>query len=380
MELNGVPFIDLAPSHAELAGEITGALQRVLRRSRYILDEEVAAFEEEFAAWCGAGQAVGVGSGTDALHLALRACGIGPGDEVITVSHTFIATPLAVSMTGATPVFVDIDPRTRLIDPRRVEAAVGPRTRAILPVHLYGRCAPMGPLLEIARKKGLKVIEDASQAHGASWHGKRAGSFGDAAAFSFYPTKNLGALGDGGAVLTNDGEIADALRLLRNYGQSRKHHHIVPGFNSRLDELQAAVLRVKLPHLDRWNEERRGLAHLYDSLLPETITRPEADADGEQVYHLYVIEADERDRLQRHLAHHGIRTQVHYPLPAHLQPAYRKPGSHRVAGPLEATERAARRVLSLPLYPGMTEEAVHRVAEAVRKFHAAETESARAAS
>jgi dTDP-4-amino-4,6-dideoxygalactose transaminase len=360
-----VHFVDLAAQHAAIADEIEQALSEVLRRTDFILGQDVHLFEEEFAAFCGAEHAVGVDSGTSALELALRAYGVGPGDEVITAANTFIATVLAISYTGATPVLVDIDPRTHTLDPARVERAVTCRTKAIIPVHLYGHPADMDPILEIARQHGLAVIEDACQAHGARYKGKRVGSLGHAAAFSFYPSKNLGAYGDGGMVVTNDEHVSEFVRMARNYGQREKYHHVVRGYNRRLDTLQAAVLRVKLRHLDAWNAARRRHAQLYGELLAHRPIMLPAEADyAECVYHLYVIRVAGRNRLRCHLNDQGIAAGIHYPIPIHWQPAYRDLGYHHHRFPV--TEQFAGEVLSLPMYPELTGEQITRVVQAIR--------------
>ncbi len=306
-----------------------------------------------------------MGSGTEALHLALLACGVQPGDDVATVALTAVPTASAISFAGARPLLVDIDPRTFTMDPNRLEAAITPRTKAILPVHLYGQTADMDPILEVARRRGIPVIEDACQAHGAEYRGRRTGTLGVMAAFSFYPTKNLGACGDGGAVTTDDPTLADRLRLLRNYGQRKRYYHESKGFNSRLDELQAAILRVKLRDLNRWNEARRAKARLYDSLLGEVVLPLEADY-ARHVYHLYVIRCRRRDELQRFLADRGIGTLIHYPVPVHLQEAYRDLGLSR--GALPVTERCAEEILSLPLYPELPDAQIVEVAEAINQF------------
>lgn len=364
---NAIPLVDLKSAYARLRAEIDAATARVLASGWYILGPEVRAFEDEFAAYLGAGHAVGVASGTDAVLLALRALGVGAGDEVITVAHTAVATITAITLSGATPRFVDIDPATYTLDPARLEAAITPRTRAVVPVHLYGAPADMQPILAIARAHGLLVVEDCAQAHGATIGGRRVGTFGDAAAFSFYPTKNLGALGDGGAVVTNRPDVAERLRLLRQYGWRERYISDVVGYNSRLDELQAAILRVRLRHLDAENASRRRLAAGYDAALAALpVALPAGWPDASAVYHLYVIAADERDALAAHLAAQGISSGVHYPVPAHRQPAY----AHLGYGPssLPATEAAAARVLSLPMYPDLPEAAVNTVAAAVRSY------------
>ncbi len=362
-----VPFVDLQAQYTALDAELNQALMQVLKRADFILGREVQQFEEEFAAYCGVKYAVGVDSGTSALELALRAYGIGPGDEVITVANTFIATALAISYAGATPVLVDAEPQTLMIDTTRVEAAITPRTKALMPVHLFGHPVDMDPILRLAKQYGLAVIEDACQAHGARYKGRRAGSLGQAAAFSFYPGKNLGAYGDGGMVVTNDPEVADSLRLLRNYGQREKYHHERRGYNRRLDTLQAAVLRVKLKSLDAWNEARREHARRYDQLLKGAGVRtPRAADDAEPVWHLYMIRTTNRRALQEHLTQRGISTGIHYPVPSHLQPAYRDLGY--AAGDFPVTERDAEEILSLPMYAELTPEQIEYVAEAICEF------------
>ena len=360
-----VPFVDLAPATAADADRLAGAVDCVLRRGQFILGQEVKAFEAEFAAYCGSEHCVGVNSGTDALHLALLACGIGPGDEVITVSHTFIATALAIVWTGATPVFVDVDPASYTMDVHQAASAITPRTRAIVPVHLYGQCADMDGIGALARKWSLRVIEDAAQAHGAVCNGRRAGSMGDLGCFSFYPTKNLGACGDGGAVVTDDPTLADSLRRLRNYGQTRKYCHETMGYNSRLDEIQAAILREKLKSLDVSNAARRSLAARYSRLIEARYSPPAVGIGRDHVFHLYVVQSAFRDALQRYLLSAGIGNQVHYPVPAHLQPALAGKGICKM---LPVTERIAGRVLSLPMYPCLSERQVDWVAECVNHF------------
>ena len=358
-----IAFNDLRPQYAALRAELDAAVARVLERGWFILGPELEAFEAEFAAYCGARHAVGVGSGTDALHLALRACGVGPGDEVITVAFTAVPTINAISLAGARPVFVDVDPATRTMDPAQVEAALTPRTRALLPVHLYGHAADMAPLQAIAQRHGLWLIEDAAQAHGTTYRGQRTGTLGHLAAFSFYPTKNLGAYGDAGAVVTNDDALAARLRLLRNYGQTDRYHHQIEGVNSRLDEVQAAILRVKLRHLDAWNAARRERAARYSAALAG-LTTPREASWTHHTYHLYVVEVPQRTRVQQALSEAGIGTLVHYPVPAHLQPAYAHLGVAR--GTLPVSERLGDTVLSLPLYPELPLEQVDRVAALLR--------------
>jgi dTDP-4-amino-4,6-dideoxygalactose transaminase len=365
-----VPFVDLRAQHEDILEELNSAQAAVLSTSDFILGAELEAFEEEFSRYCGVAHAVGVDSGTSAIELALRAFGIGPGDEVITAANTFIATALAISHVGATPVLVDVDRETLTIDPEAVAAAVTPRTRAVIPVHLYGHPAAMDDIVAIAEQHGFVVIEDACQAHGARYKGRRAGSLGDAAAFSFYPSKNLGCWGDGGAVTTQDDAAADLVRRLRNYGQRDKHRHEIKGFNRRLDTLQAAVLRVKLRHLDRWNQRRREHAARYAELLGRAEVQLPATAGSiDHVWHVYAVQHRDRDRLARDLRASGIATGVHYPTPIHLQDAYRELG--RGPGSLPHAERAASRTLSLPMFAELSAPEIEQVAAAVRRFAAA---------
>lgn len=361
-----VPFLDLGAQHAEIAEDLLEAYQRVVAGGRFIRGPEVEAFEAEFAAYCGAGHCVGVGNGLDALTLILRAYDIGPGDEVIVPAHTFIATWLAVSQAGATPSPVEPDINTCNIDPTLIEAAISPRTRAIMPVHLYGQPADMDAVLEIAGQHGLKVIEDAAQAHGAHYKGRRCGSLGDAAGFSFYPGKNLGALGDGGAVVTDDPDIAARVRRIANYGSGRKYEHRESGVNSRLDEIQAAFLRVKLRHLDEWNARRAANAATYRDLLSEIsdLTLPSVPQWADPVWHLYVVRHPQRDRLAAALARREIGTLIHYPVPPHLSGAYGAGGW--VRRDLPTSERLANEVLSLPMGPHATASDILRTAEALR--------------
>jgi dTDP-4-amino-4,6-dideoxygalactose transaminase len=350
--------------------EIDQAIARVLDKGRYILGEEAAAFEREFAAYIGVQFGIGVGSGTEALHLALRACHVGPGDEVITVSHTAVATVAAIELCGARPVLVDIDPRSFTLDPNKLKAAITPATRAIIPVHLYGQSADLEPILSIAHRHNLRVIEDCAQAHGATYRGKRTGAWGDIACFSFYPTKNLGAIGDGGLVATDDAQLAENTRLMREYGWRERYVSDMAGWNTRLDELQAAILRVKLRTLDADNAKRRYLAALYDELLTaSSVTLPTAMPYGGHVYHLYVVRSARRDELQASLKERGIGTLIHYPMPVHLQPAYR--GRLGDVGSLPETERAAQEILSLPMFPELSESEVRQVVEAIREFSGA---------
>lgn len=359
-----LPFNDLKPLHALLAVELDQAIQRVLQRGWFILGPEVEAFEAAFADYHGLAHAVGVANGTDAIELALRAAGIGQGDEVITVAHTAVATVCAIERAGATPVLVDIDPVSYTMDPNAAAAAITPRTRALLPVHLYGHPANMPTLLELASNHNLLVIEDCAQAHGARFDGQLVGTFGHLAAFSFYPTKNLGAYGDGGAVVTNDPLFADRLRQLRNYGQTTRYHHAERGINSRLDELQAAILSVKLAHLDEINELRRSLAIQYSEEL-HGVEIPVATPQAFHVYHLYVVRHPERDRLVQIMLEQGIGTLIHYPLPIHRQPAYQDLGYPE--GSLPFTEAAAREIISLPLYYGLTRSDISQIARVVNQ-------------
>lgn len=347
--------------------EIDAAIARVLESGWYILGEEVSAFEDEFACYVGVRYGVAVGSGTEALHLALRACDIGEGDEVITVSHTAVATVAAIELCGATPVLVDIDPDTYTIDPSQVGAAVTRWTKAVIPVHLYGHPADMECIMRIAERHDLRVIEDCGQSHGASVGGRMTGSWGHAAAFSFYPTKNLGALGDGGMVVTEDHDVADRARLLRQYGWRHRYVSDVPGSNSRLDELQAAILRVKLRYLDEENEKRRGVAEFYnENLSNSNITLPACAPEANHVYHQYVVQTERRDSLKAFLEARGIGTLIHYPVPVHRQPAYQD--RLRCTGSMASTVRVAREVLSLPMYPELGSQRAHRVAEAIMSW------------
>jgi dTDP-4-amino-4,6-dideoxygalactose transaminase len=360
-----IPFVDLQAQYRSIKEEIDGAIARVIGNASFIMGREVAAFEEAFAQYLGARFCMGVQSGTSAIQLALTACGIGAGAEVIVPANTFFATAEAVSTAGATPVFVDADPTSYTIDVSRIEEAITPRTRAIMPVHLYGQPADIDPIMEIASRHNLLVIEDAAQAHGALYKGRRVGTFGHAACFSFYPGKNLGAYGEGGAVVTDDEEVSRAVRLLRDHGSERKYHHEIIGYNFRLEGLQGAVLAAKLPHLDQWNELRREHAALYDSLLKDAgLVLPQEMAYARHVYHLYVIQSEDRDALQADLTAAGVQTGIHYPVPVHLQPAYAFLGYGR--GSFPETERQAGRILSLPMFPELTCEQIARVAESVQ--------------
>jgi dTDP-4-amino-4,6-dideoxygalactose transaminase len=363
-----VPFLDLKAPYAELREEFDAAFRRVAESGWFILGSEVAAFESEFAAYCGARHCVGVANGLDALHLILRAMDVGAGDEVIVPSNTYIATWLAVSNVGATPVPVEPDERTYNLDPNRIEEAITPRTKAIMPVHLYGQTADMDTINEIASAYGIKVIEDAAQAHGARYKGRRAGTLADAAGFSFYPGKNLGAMGDGGAVTTDDDALAARLRVLRNYGSQVKYYNEVKGLNSRLDELQAAMLRAKLTRLDEWNERRKRVAADYLHALegaPDLVL-PYVPPYADPVWHLFVVRHGERDELQQHLSRAGVGTLIHYPLPPHLQEAYAELGY--AAGGFPVAEDMAREVLSLPMGPHLSAEEVSQVTSALSSF------------
>ena len=361
--------MDLGAQRASIEPELTEAVERVVSRGDFILGCEVAVFESEFAAYCDVAHAVGVDSGTSGLELALLALGVGPGDEVITAANTFVATALAISHSGAKPVLVDVDPVTYNIDVELIEAAISPQTKAIVPVHLYGHPADMDPILDVARQHGLKVLEDASQAHGARYKGGRVGSMGDAAVFSLYPSKNLGALGDAGVVVTDDEDLATQLAKMRNYGSTDKYRHDFRGYNRRLDTIHASVLLAKLPYLDDWNSRRRDHAATYESALSrfdDRLKLPSAAAYAEPVYYVYVIEVDERDALRAHMDDAGISTIIHYPTPIHLQPAYADLGLE--PGTFPVTESAARRILSLPMYPELGERETSAVIAATSEF------------
>jgi dTDP-4-amino-4,6-dideoxygalactose transaminase len=362
-----VPFVDLAAEYSTIEAEIGAAIHRVLRDADLILGKDVSLFEKEFASFCEAGHAAGVDCGLSALELILRANQIGTGDEVITAANTFIASALAISSVGAKPVLVDVDPETYNMDPAALRAAITPRTAAVMPVHLYGCPADMDVINEIAESHGLYVIEDACQAHGARYKGRRAGSLGDAAAFSFYPAKNLGAYGDGGMVVTDDAEVARRVTMDRNYGQREKYYHETRGHNHRLDSVQAAVLRVKLQRLEQANGARREHARLYAKLLENSgVTISAAPSWAEPVWHLFVIRHERRDALKGWLAENGISTGIHYPVPIHLQEAYRDLGYKK--GDFPVTESYAEQILSLPMYPNLTAQMVEYVARMVREF------------
>ena len=362
-----VPFGDLRRQYDAMREEIDTAVRRVHERGWFILGEECEAFESEFAAAVGVRHAVGVGNGTEAIHLALRAVGVGPGDEVITVANTCVPTVSGIWPSGATIRLIDVDERSFTLDPHKLEEAITTKTRAIVVVHLYGQAADLDPIAEIARRHNLNLIEDAAQAHGALYKGRRLGSIGDAAAFSFYPSKNLGANGDGGAVTTNDAEIAGRLRRLRNYGQEQRYYHTSKGINSRLDEMQAAILRAKLPRLDGWNERRRAIARLYDQGIHNPLIRkPEEMSYGRHNYHLYVVRCERRDALQQHLSERGIQTLIHYPVPIHLQEGYQDLGRKR--GDYPVSERGADEVLSLPIFPELSDGEAASVVENLNSF------------
>ena len=362
-----IPFVDLATQYASIASEVNPAIQSVIESCAFILGPEVKKFEEEFAAFCDVQYAISVDSGTAAIELALRAFDIGPGDEVIAPANTFIATVLPITQLGAKPVLVDHHPETYTIDVEKIEAAITDKTRVIIPVHLYGQPADMDAIMDIARRHNLIVIEDACQAHGTRYKGRRVGGIGDAAAFSFYPGKNLGAYGDGGMVVTNNAQTADRLMMLRNYGQRKKYLHEQIGYNHRLDSVQAAVLRVKLKYLDGWNEARRQHAGLYSSLLADLGVHPPVVPEySEPVWHLYVIRVEDRDGFQAFLAEHKIDTGIHYPIPIHLQPAYQSLGYK--PGDFPVTEAYADKLVSLPMYAELTDEMISYVVSVTRDF------------
>jgi len=360
-----IPLLNLKSQYQGIKPEIDAAISRVLESGQFVLGSEVAAFEEEFRTYCGAAECIALNSGTSALHLALLAAGIGIGDEVITVPFTFIASVAAVGYVGARAVLVDIDASSFNLDPDAIESVITARTRAILPVHLYGQPANMDPIMEVARRHGLLVIEDAAQAHGAKYKGRPVGGIGDLACFSFFPGKNLGAYGEGGAVTTNNAEFASKIRMLRDWGQDRKYHHVLRGFNYRMEALQGAILRAKLRHLEEWTEARRAVAARYDELLANSAVETPKEISGmRHVYHAYTLRSPDRDGLQSMLQAEGIQTGVHYPVPVHLQPAYGDLGYRRGAFP--QAERAAERVLSLPVYPELSPQAIVEVATAVK--------------
>jgi dTDP-4-amino-4,6-dideoxygalactose transaminase len=361
-----IPFLDLRAQYSSIKDEIQQAVTGVFESGQFVLGEEVAAFESEFARYVGAAHGIAVNTGTSALHLALLAAGIGPGDEVITVPFTFVATVAAICYTGARPVFVDIDPRSFTLDVAQLEAAITPKTKAILPVHIYGQPADLDPILAIARERNLIVIEDACQAHGAEYRGRRVGSIGDLACFSFYPGKNLGACGEGGIVTTSNARYAETIRMLRDWGQAKKYHHVLRGYNYRMEGLQGAILRVKLRHLDAWTALRRSHAAEYGVFLKDAdVVAPAEMAYARHVYHIYAVRTKDRTELQRTLQAHGVQTGIHYPIPVHLQEAYRDLGY--AAGSFPHSETAAREVLSLPMYPELSKSQVEFVCAAVHQ-------------
>jgi len=363
-----IPYVELKTQFADIEGEIRAAIDAVLASGWFILGEHVREFEREFAAYHGVPHAVGVASGTDAIHLALRALGVGPGDEVVTVPNTCVPTVCGIAATGATPKFADVGPDTLTMDPESLRSAITNKTRAAVPVHLYGHPCDMDPILEIARAHDLAVVEDCAQAHGALYKGSKCGSFGDAAAFSFYPSKNLGAYGDGGAVVTSRDDVTERVRMLRNYGEERRYHHSIEGVNSRLDEMQAAILRVKLKHLDAWNAARRARADSYRSELANAGVTPTMEAGwARSNYHLFVVRSPQRDALQEHLKNAEIGTFIHYPIPIHVQVAYRRLGYRK--GEFPVSEEACDRVLSLPMYPELPLDVIPEIARSIAAFH-----------
>ncbi len=369
-----IPLVDLKAQYLNLKPQIDQAIQRVIDNTDFILGKEVELFEREFASFSETEYGIGVASGTEALHLSLLALGISSGDEVITAANTFVATVLGINYTGARPVLVDIDSDNYNLDVSFIENVITKRTKAIIPVHLFGQPADMDPIMEIAREHNLKVIEDACQAHGAKYKGKKVGSIGDVGCFSFYPGKNLGAYGDGGMVVTNDEKIAEKIRTLRNYGSRKKYYHEFKGFNSRLDTLQAAILRVKLKYLDEWNRKRIRNALLYSSLLKDIkeVITPQfrEDLDSSHVFHLYVVRVEKRDQLLDFLDKKGIRCGIHYPVPLHFQEAYKDLGYKQ--GDFPIAEKLSKEILSLPMYPELTEEEIIYVVESAKKFYARE--------
>ncbi len=362
-----IPFFELKKQYISIKKEIAPAIQKTLESSSFILGEEVTIFENEFSNYCGAKYSVGVGSGTSGLSLSLLALDIKKGDEVLTVPNSFVATALAITYAGAKPVFVDVDPNTYNMDVDLLEEKITERTKAVLPVHLYGHPVDMGHILEIADKYDLKIIEDACQAHGAEYRGKRVGSIGDIGCFSFYPSKNLGCYGDGGIVVMNDSEVYNRLRMLRNYGQTKKYHHDVLGFNSRLDEIQAAILNVKLKYLDKWNSLRRKHGRLYDELLEDgDVITPIEEDYARHVYHLYVIRSKHRDELQGHLKKQGIESLIHFPIPIHLQRSFEYLGYKK--GDFSVSESHANQILSLPMFPELRDVEIRNVAKEINNF------------
>jgi dTDP-4-amino-4,6-dideoxygalactose transaminase len=364
-----INFVDLKRQYHKYSREFNQAIKEVLEKTDFILGGEVQRFEKDFARYCGTKYCLGVASGTDALLLSLKSLNMGTGDEVITAANTYIATVLAISMVGAKPILVDMNPETYNIDVEKIEKNITKRTKAILPVHLYGQPADMEPITKIAQKYNLYLVEDACQAHGARYQQKKVGSFGDAAAFSFYPGKNLGSYGDGGAITTNNQKLAEKIFMLRNYGQKVKYHHLIKGYNSRLDTIQAAILRAKLIHLDSWNKKRRRIAKLYNQLLSkiEGVVIPKEFPNFESVYHIYLIQVEKRDQLREYLAQKGITTLIHYPVPIHLQPAYRDLGYKK--GNFPITENFCNRIVSLPMFPELNDKEIHFIVSSIKKFY-----------
>jgi dTDP-4-amino-4,6-dideoxygalactose transaminase len=361
-----IQLVNLKTQYQSIKEEVLAEMGKALDGMQLFLGKNVQALETDFATYCDTEFAIGVGSGTDALHIAIRACGIGSGDEVITVPHTFIATVEAIIMAGAKPVFVDIDPVTYNIDVSQIESKINSRTKAILPVHLYGHPADMEPIWKLAKAYKLKVIEDACQSHGAEYKGRRTGSLGDVGCFSYYFTKNLGAYGEGGIITTSDPEIAKRCRMLRDHGQSAKYYHALMGVNGRLDEIQAAVLKVKLPHLDEWNEKRRSIAEAYNAGLPPQLVKPVELPWAKHVYYVYVVRTPERDQFREWLESKGVGTGIHFPIPVHLQEAWRQYGGEEYSLPV--VEKIAGEIVSLPMYPELSEEEVDYISECTREY------------
>jgi len=361
-----INFVDLKRQYNPIKDEIDKAINEVISETDFILGRAVSIFEEKFSKFCGTKYCLGVSSGTDALHLALKVCDIKEGDEVITTPNSYIATAFSISWCGAKPVFIDMDPDSYNIDVSKIEDKITKKTKAILPVHLYGQSADMDPILELAEKHNLKIIEDACQAHGTEYKQKKVGSFGNIGCFSFYPGKNLGAYGDGGAITTNDPEINEKIRLLRDYGQKIKYYHILKGFNNRLDSIQAAVLNVKLKYLEKWNESRRKNARIYNKKLEGSVITPKEMEYGRHIYHIYAIKVENREKLMNHLNSKGILTNIHYPIPIHLQKAYTEFGYKEGSFPL--TERYSKETLSLPMFPELTEKEISYITEVIKEF------------
>jgi dTDP-4-amino-4,6-dideoxygalactose transaminase len=363
-----INLVDIQKQYKEHEEEIDAAIKKVTTKGDFILGEDVRLFEEEFAQFCGTKYCVGVASGTDALFFALKGLEIGQGDEVITAANTYIATTLAISMTGAKPILVDMDPLTYNIDTTQIEKKITKKTKVIIPVHLYGQPADMDPIKKLAKKYNLKILEDSAQAQGATYKGKRTGGLGDIAGFSFYPGKNIGAFGDAGAITTNNKHLADKIRLLRNWGMKVKYYHEIKGYNSRLDTIQAAILRVKLKYLDQWNRRRRAIAAKYDSLFQDTVfITPHMLASVESVYHVYLIQVSKRDELLDYLKKNGIHAGIHYPIPLHLQKANKDLGYKK--GDFPNTEKYSKKIISLPIYPELTDEEIEYIASKVKKFY-----------